>query len=313
MICRITALPVKEKRMKKQQKAAAAFAAYQKWKSEQVQCGRKIKHIALRKYIRPFLRLLLLGQRKICGFQIEVMNRIRIEKKPVIFAVTHIGKWDFEIVNEQITNPFYVIASDFINTYGQVGGWFFSANGVVWVNEASKEDEANTKELMRQILSQGGNLMIFPEETWNLSENEPICDIAYGTADVAIQTGAEIVPIAVEQYGKRFVINMGEPLSTAGCDDKKHLTVTLRDTLASLKWAIWEREGIQCRTELTGDYWEKFIAARFKEWPWYSMKEQIINRFLPKEKLEYWQVQKDLKTDGALPRWYEMAVSDEKR
>lgn len=135
--------------------------------------------------------LLLFGQRKICDFKIEVLNRVHMaEKALVIFAVTHIGKWNFEMVNEKITNSFYVIASDFVNTYMQVSGCFFSANGVVWVNESSREDMVNTKELMKQILKQGDNLMIFPEGTWNLSENEIILDIVYGTAEVAVQTGA---------------------------------------------------------------------------------------------------------------------------
>lgn len=303
---------VMEKAKDRKGKAAIAFAAYQDWKREQVRCGQKIKYLVFRKYIRPFLRLLLFGQRKICGFKIEVLNRVRItEKAPVIFAVTHIGKWDFEMVNEQLTNFFYVIASDFVNTYMQVSGWFFRANGVVWVNESSRKDKANTKELMKQILKQGDNLMIFPEGTWNLSENEIILDIAYGTAEVAIQTGAVIVPIAVEQYEKRFVINMGEPLAGTECDDKNCLTVTLRDILASLKWEIWEREGVWHRAKLAEDYWERFIVARVREWPEYAMKEQFVNRFIPKEKLEYWQVQKDLKT-GLMPRWYKMALNEKK-
>ncbi|MCM1325830.1 MAG: 1-acyl-sn-glycerol-3-phosphate acyltransferase [Bacteroidales bacterium] len=300
-----------KKQKTKKQKAEEAFTAYQHWKREQVQHCQKIKYSTFRKCIRPFLRILLFGQRKICGFEVEVLNRACIKgKEPVIFAVTHIGKWDFEIVNEQITKPFYVIASDFLNTYGAVGGYFFRANGVVWVNETSREDKANTKEMMKQILKQGENIMIFPEGTWNLSENEPICDIAYGTADVAIETGAKIIPIAVEQYTKRFVINMGQPIFHVEVNDKKHLTAILRDTLATLKWEIWEREGISSRAELPADYWEKFIDARLKEWPGYSMKEQIVNRFLPKEKLEYWQIQRDLKT-GLLPRWYEMVMQDE--
>lgn len=37
------------------------------------------------------------------GFSVEVLNGIKLPKgRPVIFVLTHIGKWDFEIVNEQI-------------------------------------------------------------------------------------------------------------------------------------------------------------------------------------------------------------------
>lgn len=145
-----------EKAKDRKGKAAIAFAAYQDWKREQVRCGQKIKYLVFRKYIRPFLRLLLFGQRKICGFKIEVLNRVRItEKAPVIFAVTHIGKWDFEMVNEQLTIFFYVIALDFVNTYMQVSGWFFRANGVVWVNEISREDNSEYKRINETNIETG--------------------------------------------------------------------------------------------------------------------------------------------------------------
>ena len=39
------------------------------------------------------------------------------------------------------------------------------------------------------------------------------------------------------------------------------------------------------------------------------MKEQIINTYNPKYKLEYWQVQKELKT-GLIPKWHEMAMRE---
>ena len=87
--------------------------------------------------------------------------------------------------------------------------------------------------------------MILPEGTWNLSENEIVRDIAYGTADVAISAGAVIIPIAVEQYGKHSVICQGEIIDLIILRADKHrLTMILRDKLASLKWKIWEREGI---------------------------------------------------------------------
>lgn len=52
----------------------------------------------MKKCIRPALRPLLFAQRKIAGFQVEVMRRTRLgNKNPIIFAITHIGKWDMEI------------------------------------------------------------------------------------------------------------------------------------------------------------------------------------------------------------------------
>lgn len=96
--------------MERNQKAIQAFEAYQDRKRKQIQSNEKLKFAKARKCIRPLLRLLLFGQRKICGFQVEVLNLNKLEKMcPVIFAVTHIGKWDIEIINEQIPYHFYLV------------------------------------------------------------------------------------------------------------------------------------------------------------------------------------------------------------
>lgn len=257
---------------------------------------------------------MLFIQRTMLGFRIEIIRFInQRDNKPVIFAVTHIGKWDFEIVNEKIGNHFHVIATDFLNMHGRFSGIFMRSNGVIWVNEHSAEDKHNTKEMMKRVLAQGDNIMIFPEGTWNLSENEIVREIAYGTADVAIQMNVNIIPIAVEQYDKRFVINMGQAIWPQQYDkDKKILTSALRDTLATLKWEIWERQSVQRRAAIREFYWRDFIQERRSEWKGYSMEEQIVNTYIPKEKLEYWQVQRDMRTDK-LPLWYRILLEEERK
>lgn len=273
---------------------------------------KKLPNDTIRKILRPLFRSCLRIQRKIKGFSVEILNNIKIpESRPVIFALTHIGKWDFEIVNEQIKEQSFVIAADFIHMYGTVNDFFMNLNGVVYVDEEDREDKANTKSFMIKLLQSGRNVMILPEGTWNLSENEIIRDIAYGTADVAIFTSAVIIPIAIEQYDKHFVICPGEMIDPVILQmDKHNLTIILRDELASLKWKIWERKGICQRNTLSALYWEKFIQERRSEWKGYSMREQIINTYIPKDKLTYWQIQKDLKIDK-IPLWYQILLEEE--
>lgn len=265
----------------------------------------------LRKKSRPLFRLCLWIQRKTNGFTVETLTDIKAPKgQPVIFAVTHIGKWDFEIVNETIREQFFVIAADFYALHGAIGGFFMNLNGVIYVDEEDKEDKANTKRMMIKLLQSGRNIMIFPEGTWNLSENEIIRDIAYGTADVAISAGAVIVPIAIEQYDKHFVICQGRVLEPAKLQaDKQRLTMALRDELAGLKWKIWEKNGICRRSSLDNDYWDRFMQSRFMEWKQYSMREQVVNTYIPPNKWEYWQVQRELKTDK-IPLWYQLLLEE---
>ncbi len=88
---------------------AAAFEKYKYDKKCFLKENLPIRHMKLRKSIRPLLRTVLFVQRKIKGQSIEVIgNKMtkRITDNPIVFVVTHIGKYDFEIVSEIIKEHF---------------------------------------------------------------------------------------------------------------------------------------------------------------------------------------------------------------
>lgn len=301
----------------KYRKAREAFDKYTQKKKEIIESNLKIKNLNVRKYIRPLLRGALRLQRTINKFDVEFINFDKIkENRPIIFAVSHIGKWDFEIVNEFLKQSFVILASDFINMYGNIGGLFMNLNGVIFVDIDSKEDRKNSEIMMKRILNQGHNIMIFPEGTWNLTKNKIILYPHLGAVSAAMETKAIIIPISIEQYNNRFVINKGEifdpykdyALNTNYNDlddsdryeyeQKKKIKIIasndLRDRLATLKYEIWLNEGIQKRDNIPYNYWQNFIEERKKEWPGYSMDEQIRNGAFPKEILEYNAMVEDL-------------------
>lgn len=289
-----------------------AFDNYIQNKATMVQSGKKIKHIPLKKHLRPLLRTVLFIQRKLKRQTVEFISRELPEvSSPIVFAVTHIGKYDFEIVNEAIKKHFHIIASDFMHMYGNINGFFMEANGVIFMDIDSKEDRENSRKMMLKVLEQGDNMMIFPEGTWNLSENAIVKDLHLGAVDIALERSAIIVPIAVEQYGRRFVVNIGKvfnPEMVKGKftkkaygdlsenDDQEYLlkkqikiatNQELRDRMATLKWEIWEKEGVFDRDSIPYDYWKVFIDERCAEWAGYSMDEQIRNGCFPADKREY--------------------------
>ena len=289
-----------------------AFDNYKRNKATMIQSGKKIKHISLKKHLRPLLRTVLFIQRKLKRQTVEFINRELPEvSSPIVFAVTHIGKYDFEIVNEAIKKHFHIIASDFMHMYGNINGFFMEANGVIFMDIDSKEDRENSRKMMLKVLEQGDNMMIFPEGTWNLSENAIVKDLHLGTVDIALERSAIIVPIAVEQYGRRFVVNIGKVFNpemvkgkftkkTYGDlsenDNQEHqlkkqiklaTNQELRDRLATLKWEIWEKEGVFERKSIPYDYWKVFIDERCAEWAGYSLDEQVRNGCFPADKREY--------------------------
>lgn len=84
--------------------------------------------------------------------------------------------------------------------------------------------------------------MIYPEDAWNIIENQVVMPLYSGAAEMAIRSGAEIVPIAMEQYDKTYYVNIGKNINLTGyaLSQKRQATEELRDVLCTLKWEIWK-------------------------------------------------------------------------
>lgn len=221
------------------------------------------------------------------GFTHEILKDERTNTdRPIIFAVTHVGKYDIEVVSEAIKDHYYLLSGDFEHIQGIIDSPFISLNGVFYFNEKVKEDRKAVSRKMTDHLHEGGNIMYFIEGTWNLTPNLPMLPCYWGIVDIAKEGNAIIVPVAAEQYGKHFKINIGKNFDMQeygeGTEEKSRAIGDLRDTLSTLKWEIWETEGLNDRAQIEDDEWDKYVAARFAEWPYFN--EEYIDGLVYKPK-----------------------------
>lgn len=211
----------------------------------------------------PLLKLLRIINKQ----HITIIGDERVKTSaPVIYACTHIGFYDVMMLFESIKSPCWLFwgnpNEDLINLFG----WMARKNGAILVDSYDKEDRKYAKKEAEMLLRQGGNLMIFPEGAWNVTDNEPVMNLFRGTVSMAINTKAEIVPVAIEQYGKEFLVNIGKNIVPI-CDDVilDSENQKLRDTLATLKWEIWEKQSVQERVLLPENVRELFINGVFED------------------------------------------------
>lgn len=268
----------------------------------------KINNISLdtRKNIHPLLLSIIKLRNRMNGYKLDIIDDKREStNRPIIFAVTHIGKADIEVVSEAIKDHYYLLCGDFESLHDTVDGLFLGLNGVIYFNEKNKNDRKNVKIRMEETLKRGGNLLYFPEGTWNLTANLPLNNCYYGIIEVALNTNAIIIPIAIEQYDKKFIANVGNNFDVCKYDifNEKDLKIQaisdLRDELATLKWQIWESVPKIIRKELPDNYYEKFIDEKIGEWPTLTLKDftdaiykdkNVANQdevFEPIKKLQY--------------------------
>lgn len=211
------------------------------------------------------------------GFKCEVLyDKRENTDRPIIFAITHIGKLDIEVSFIPLKEHFYVLTGDYEHLQGLVDGAFITLNGVFFFNERVKEDRKAVAEKMTEHLKQGGNIMYFPEGAWNLKPALPMLPCYWGIVDISQKSNAIVIPVAIEQYGKRFKMCIGKnfDMQNYGSDNggKSKAITDLRDVMATLKYDIWESEPQLKRSELVGDEWDNYIKDRLAEWPYFSVK-----------------------------------------
>lgn len=227
------------------------------------------KHGAIPKFIKlhNFLHWLLVP----CIMLLRKINRVKLSvicdertksKTPVVYACTHIGGVDIESAFEAIKSPCWLFLGDPREVYKNIDGFMLSLNGVICLDSKDKDDRRIAKETAIGLLQNGGSLMIFPEGAWNISVNQPVMGLFTGTADIAIQSKAQIVPVALECYGKDMYVAIGKNIEVADAwEDKYELTSCLRDALVTLKWRIFESVGVQCRKDIPENYRQTFIDS----------------------------------------------------
>lgn len=310
-----------------EKKAAKAQAAFEKYKRNKKEIGdndKPLMGVKKQKYYYNLTQFLLRMITLFRGESISYLNEkktVTPKGRPIIFANTHKFKPDFEKISISFSKPSVVMASDFVNYYGNMNGWYFRTRPTVFVDPYSKEDRNYSYKMMVRYLMEGYNFMIFQEAVWNLSENKIVLGTFTGTVRAALESHAVIVCTAIERYGKKYVINRKGYLDPAlilkeytdktfaelsNLAEQTELLKTvlnacndcLRNTLASRTFEIWEdhadKFGVQLRKEVPLNYWNTFVSELMAEWSGYKMSDNVEQRYHSKAELEQEQICSDL-------------------
>ena len=223
-----------------------------------------------RQWLHPIFLMAYRIMNRLNGLKVEVSGEAIPNGEPLIFAATHVGKFDVEAIGEAVRSHFYLLSGDFENLQGGVEQVFLNLNGVLYFKETDQADRKAVVQKMIRHLRDGGNMLYYPEGAWNFSPNLPVRLLFPGIVRIAQETNARVVPIGAEQYGKRFVIRTGVPMNVHDYPGTDSTLQALRDQLATLKWSIWESESPVRREDIHPDMWEQYIDERLAEWPGFS-------------------------------------------
>lgn len=207
-------------------------------------------NIELRKKIHSLLLLIIKIDRLLANETLTTISDERIEtSNPKIYACTHIGGNDIQRTFEAIKEHAYLFLGDPKGVYKDMSGLLLFLNGVIPFETCNKQDRFIAKERSIELLKNGGDLLIYPEGAWNITPNLPVMKIFDGTAVMALETGADIIPVGIEQYGNDFYASIGRNIITSKLSgiNKKELSEIIRDSMATQKWQIYESQTLQNR------------------------------------------------------------------
>ncbi len=272
---------------------------YKKNKAMLIDSDKPIKGIKIRKWFHPVLIKILQVKSILSGLTYEFISEEKTvaKDKTVIYAITHIGKFDYEMIVEACNLFAYVFAGDWELMYAVIDDYFLRAKGVLWIDTADKEDRKNSFRFIVKLLKQGVPMIIFPEGIWNLTENLPMMKIFPGAVQAAKECNVPIVPIAIEQREKHFLINVGKEIAFADVEESKAIEI-LRDTLATLKWEIWEHLPQEKRKDIPEGYYEKFLQERIAECDGFSVELVEGRMYRDKTDREIAEITRDLRGLG---------------
>ena len=129
----------------------------------------------------------------------EQLNTIESIQGPIIFAPTHVGKYDIQILSEVLWKcRWHLLSGDPYDLPGTIEGCWLKLNGVIYVDRDDKVYRSRAKQDMIKLLNKGENMMLYPEGTWNFSPNQPVLPLFRGVTDIAFETSATIVPFGLE-------------------------------------------------------------------------------------------------------------------
>ena len=257
-----------------------------------------IKGLEFTDKLHPILlKLVELNRKYITKQTMTIINDLREKSdKPVIFAFTHIGMSDVQIFCEAVRDHHYIFAGDPETMYRSFDGLLFALNGVIYCDTESKDYRYLATERSKEILRRGENLTLAPEGVWNLTGNLLALPLYPGIIKIAMETGCDIIPIAIEQNDKDFFVNIGKNFKVA--TDRQFETKDelksyeeekkedLRNTLATLKWEIIEQGPVINRKSL-GTYdeeYKKYVYERLDEWKNPKTKQNYYTEELIKQR-----------------------------
>ena len=248
------------------------------------------KGIKIRKIFTPILRFIFGFQTK---YKLKIDKRFSLRKndKGRIYVVNHRQGDDIVFTSKAIKDSGYFVFGNRYLSLDTINGFGLWGHGMILLDRENKNNRQATYDKMRYVLNNNGNIIIYPEGYWNLSDNGQkdschgadnhnsenwlIQDFNIGAFRLAKETGCEIVPVVLhydEVKKKMCYVQIGEGMTIGEDDDvffkKDEMLLKMRTMYYELmeKYSTYKRKDLENNKLSLKEQWELLKEELLRVW-----------------------------------------------
>lgn len=247
------------------------------------------KHgIKIRKIFAPLLRLIYKTQTEYKLVK-EPIIKIKTTKKGKIFVINHRQADDIVLGANAVGESGYIVFGNKYLALETINGLGLWAYGMILLNRDNDINRNSTYEKMKYIIENGGNIILYPEGYWNLSdnglsddkhnsddhnsENWLIQDINIGVIRLAKETGCPIIPTILhyDEVNKKMCYSKkGDPFYVSADDNIFIKKDELVEKMTTIYFELMEKYSSYKRVDLE----ENGISLKTQ---WELLKQQLVS------------------------------------
>lgn len=173
-------------------------------------------------------------------FNYDNLDKAKERQQPILFVSNMSTSGVIPLIkkatNMQITFPFSNnedgLTPKKIKNILSRGGYLYDKNNKSSIIEA--------EEYLTSMLAKGSNGLLLPNETLESTVEYPQLSMEWDIAEIAKNSRAVIMPIAVDAFNGEFYTNLSEPISVSVFDSNLAIYENVRDVLAYSRQEIWD-------------------------------------------------------------------------
>jgi len=185
---------------------------------------------------------MLKSERKKKSFDLHISGQENIPEKGGVLVVADHGGTDSIACMVEALGPkqTYVVLSEDLKKSGLKNRVAAELAGPIWINRFKKKSIARARKKAVRLLKEGYRVLMYPTAAEELAPSTPVAGVKAGFYNWGKEASVPVLPAATEIDDSRGDIRFGKVIDVNQFTDFQAAEDGLTDTIATLRWALWE-------------------------------------------------------------------------